>query len=479
MKQNTQAKLFILGLAVLGVFLVNCGKSAQMPGDKVVEEFIDLVNKRIPGTRFDVKPGNWLVKPVENNRYKITLKKLTLTSDFSMIIKFFYKDYSPSNKNALPLPDTARIEELVAIYSPDEEYTGPLSMKGFSLDIDYSKFEQKSAVNLGDLKVNKIRMTLGNITFGDLNINNFPQPGKRPPHLFNTDVEDIKLELSGITKKKENLSVLLEVEKISHIDEGSQVASPMTYVFIKDALPPDLSRILQEGSSISDLNLEFGKAKIFIKKNGTKWGGGTLDSVSVSSFLRPDETGNAFKYGIGFGIKDLELSIPGKKEIELLSNIKELRFDFSIEHLNPEAVLAVLDYMKKSIALRDMAGDPKGQKVVMQGMTLLAALLKSEPLVKLSIAPFKHYFGEMEIKFAGKLYGLLSPPDSKISIILFKIDETIKKIKEANVFSPPQLQEISESLAKYAVKRENGDASIIIEQKRDQPGKYFLNGRPR
>lgn len=476
MKQNAHVKLSVLGLLVLGIFLVNCGKPARLSGDKVAEEFINLINKRIPGTQFHVKPGNCLVEPVGNNRYRITLKNSSFTSDFSRIIKFIDEDYSPSNENARPLPDTARVEEVVVIYGPEEEYTDVLSMKGLSMDFDYSKMEGEGAFKIGDFKVNKIHASVGNITRGDLNTSDLLHSGKENPHLLDTTVENIKLELSGITKKKENQTILLEIEKIRHFDEGNQDC--LSYILIKDAPPPDLTKILQEGSAVIDFNPEFGKVKISIKKNGAKWGGGTLDSISIPWFLKPDETGNSFKFGIGFGIKNLELAIPGKKEIALLSNIKEFRFEISIEHLKPGAVLAILDYMKKIIQMSDLADNAKAQEIVLKGITLWAELVKSKPLVKLSIAPFKHYFGEMEVKANARVHGLFSPPDSKISITLFKIDETLKKLKEANVLSSAQLKEISGSLEKYAVKQESGDAAITIEQKPDQPGIVYVNGSP-
>lgn len=490
MKQNVHAKLFILGLVVMGLFLIRCGKSGENPGQEIIEQLIDSFNKQLPGSKFKTDLEKSIVEPAGNNRYLITFKNLSITTDLILVMKAANKVMSSEEEDFSSVLYTVYIDEAVVLYGPREKYLSAKSISGITIDHDFSPFEGKQEIpNLGELKVEKVHAAVGNLIFPGMDISGLIKDNKKDPVKkkrlgskkqntapLDTICENIKLEINYTLNHGNNFSIVVEVEKFV-LNLGIDNPYFSSYLFNKAAPPPDFNKILQKGMKVMGSNFQSGKIKFSIKRKGHQWDLGLIDNISFSNFLEPGKTGKFFKFGYELGIKNFRLIFPLKQEIEMLANVKELRFTFSMEHLNPQAILAFMNFMNTVTELRDMTDNSKIQENLFQNMQFLVEVFQSKPVFKLSISPFKHYFGELEAKVELGIKSLFSMPDVRMSVDVLKIDEILKKLEDIHVFSPTTFKSISGTIGKLFVRKENGDAAMTIEFKSDQPGTFFFNGR--
>lgn len=358
-------------------------------------------------------------------------------------------------------------------------------------------FEGKQQIpNLGELKVEKVGVSIGNLPnlgmdisglikdnndSGEVKGSGSPKKDTAPLDII---FENAKIEVNYTLNHRENFSVLLETENFV-LKPGIDNPYLTPFFLGKSVSPSDFNRevnkILQKGMKVMGLCIQSEKTKFSLKRKDYQWDIGLINNVSFASFLEPDETGQFFKLGYELSIKDFRLIFPLKQEIERLTNVKEFRFVFSLEHLSPQAVLGLINFFNTVTELKDMTDSAKAREVMFQSMQFLFAIINSQPVIKVEISPLKHSLGELEAKAELRLTlaSLLSQPDVKISVNVLRIDEILKKLEETHLFPPSILKSIMENAAKLFVRKENGDASMNIEFKSHQPGKFFFNGQPK
>ncbi|NIM13972.1 MAG: hypothetical protein GTO45_18155 [Candidatus Aminicenantes bacterium] len=464
MKQHVLFKLFTLGLVALVLFATNCAKPAEQKDKEVIAQLTDYLNSRDPLGQFKIDPATTIVTLVGNNRYQITLKNTFFITDLTGVVDIVNK-YISSKDSPFSELDTSRMEEVILIYGPEDNYLNLRSIKGLSIE---NELEPKLS-SFGGLELNKIGVSIGKITY---------QGQDTRDSRSSETVEHLKIDLSGLTAKKDKISILLDIEKIGKVDAGKEDHNLSDYLMNKNAPRPDLKKALETGAAINDLNIQLGKVYLSIKKNGSKICDSSIKNAAYLQFMKPDDTRKSFKYGQGIQLKNLKLSIPGKKEFQLLSHVKECCFEFSINNLSPGATLAFLDLMKKSFTLRNQVDSTKVSEYTSLVTRLLFEIMKSKVYMQFSISPFKHYFGEMKAVADIRLYNLMAGPIVKITLTLFKVDDILNKLKEADVLSADTLKIISGIIERYAVRHGNGDASFIYEMDIHQLRKMLLQGNP-
>lgn len=490
MKQNVLARLFVLGMVIFVLCIVNCEKGPQQSDEKVVEQLLNHLNTRLPGSQFKIDPKTSIVEPVGKNRYQITCKNAYFTSDLAWIVNVIFKNFSSGDSPYKKL-DTVRMQEVVIVYGPKENYLNLSSIKGMSLKHDFSKTPGTNQLSgIGGFAVKWIRVSIGKITFDDLDINQLlesgkkdftkvvsgPGPGAAQPS--ESTLEQLKLEISGLTAKRDSLSIILNIEKIGSVDEGKEDYNISAYMLDKDAPPPNLKDTLEKGLAINDLKIKLGKVNLLIEKNGSKEGNGAMDNAYYSQYMKPDEIRKSFQLGHGLEIKNFKLSLANKKDIQLLSRVKEFKYGFSIKHLSPGVVQTFLDLIRKGFISRDLADSTKMNEFTSLVMKLWLEIMNSKPHIQFSIS-LKHYFGDMDVTADIYLHNLLSGPILKITVDIFKLDDILNKLKQANVFPDYILMQIRQIIEKQGVKKENGDVSIIYERNIQQLSEFFSNINPR
>ena len=492
MKRSIHTKVITLGLMVLFLYVVSPGKPGDRLHIKVAVQLLEFLNRQLPGSHFKTDLAKCTVEPVGKNRYRVIFRNSFFSTDLAWIVKAINKSF-PIKMEATSGLDTARIDEMQIIYGPGgpgEQYLGPLCIKGMKMSRDTPAHLQKigkgesSAFN--GFKVTGYFASIEKLTFDDMEnieksaiwdyqhiISNLLNP------MFDSSgsaLKNLKLGMTGVTRGKDTISFALEIAEFGSIKEGLEDPDIRNYMFSPGAPPPDLSKTLEKGMAVTDIKINVGRIKVSLEKNGCLWGSGAVENAFYSLFIKPDNTGKSFKLGYSFGIKNLQLSFPGNKNIQILGDLKESRFLFSLELIPPGAIMALIDMVKIAIQGRDTIDNSASHQIGFQGMKFILEAANSEPLARFSISPFKHYFGELSAQADIRLHGLLGRPDVKISLNLCSIEKILKKMRESRVFSPSILMGIAGVINMYMVKKENGDASMTIEVKSDQPGKMLLNG---
>jgi hypothetical protein len=469
MKQISFFRLFTIVLVVLILFAANCAKSPEHSKKEVIAQLSEYLNSRMHGSQYKIDPETTIVKPIGNNRYHITLKNSVFITDLIESVNLIYKFLSTIDDPYSEM-DSGRMEEVSMVYGPEENFLRFLYIKNLNVEGDFSEARRinKSSV-FGGFEPDKVRISIGKITF--------QYPDGYDSGSSET-MEHLKIQLSGRTARKDNISILLDIEKIGKVDTGKEDDTLSSYLMDPNATPPNLQTALDTGAAINDLNIQLGTVSLSIKKNGGTLCDGTIENAAYLQFMKPDETGQSFKFGHGIQLKNLKLSIPGEKKFQLLSSVKEFCYEFSIKNLSPGATIAFLDLVKNSFTARTQSDSHVMNEYMSLVTKLIFEIMNAKTHMEIKIKPFKHYFGEMEAVVDLRLYNLMMGPILKIAVDIIKVDDMLNRIKEANLFSASMLKQIEQFLEKHAVKKENGDASIIYEMDIHQLRQMLFKGNP-
>ena len=236
---------------------------------------------------------------------------------------------------------------------------------------------------------------------------------------------------------------------------------------------------MAKGKAIFDLRMSNSAVKLSIKENENELGSGTVDHMSFSYFLKPDETNSYFIYGFNWDMENMKVSVPGNKEIESAGNIQQLGMKFSLENLTAPFVESYFNLVKKNYEMSAVMDKEKlRQQQMAMGLTIASEFMKSKPVIKFSISPFKHYFGELEAELNFQFLNLMAPPVGKAVVKILKINEVLDKIAGEKSLSQKTRDELLKLAKKYVSVDENGNGTLIFETRQDQPGIFFLNGEP-
>jgi hypothetical protein len=480
MKKKCFTTLCFLGIFSLFLIFSNCGKGDNKAGMDAAKQLLETLNKTPMGMGMQVDPAN-ISAEASDSRFLITFKNPSITFDTSAFKSFGFGEQFKDVK--IPIS----FEELTYLYGPGEKYLEFVSARGFKISFDMGKMikfpegKEEEAESLSMM----LNMEMGKMTFKGYNVSAvLAYQGKDLLELagmiindnknIESSTENFKYQFDFVTKEKENMSVLVEAEKI----EASQknVSSMFLSLYKKDAETPDFARALQEGTPIIDLSAGCSNLKITVKKDGNELGGGTLGGMNLTYFLKPNEAKTFFNYGSTWSLKNLSLNIPEKKEIELFGKIDEMNMNFSLENISADFGKAYFNFVKNSMAI--VQGEDKDKlKEEQAGMAmgLMGELMKSQPVIKFSITPLKHHYGEMTASADFRMPTMMTPA-GKAEVKILKINDILAKLKADQMISPEVLTEIEGTIKKFFIVDANGDGSLTFEIKADQPGKYFLNG---
>lgn len=482
MRRNISISVMMISVSLALFLIPNCGKPRETAKTdmETAAELVQILNK-VPGLTIQAEPGNMIVEPTEKNRYLITLKDPAIGFDISKI------------KMGIPIKDTkipVKIKEVVFKYAPAEKYLQLVSVTELFLGWDFSGFIQTAAdaKDKPGLAGMTIKISMGKAAFKNYDIS----------PLLNTKTKDL-MELVGelleknqsseavaehltydigfLSKEQKKISILLDIEKM----ESHQKALSDIFISLykKERELPEVSKVLANGNALLDLAMTNSSLKLSVKENDHLWGSGTVDDMSFSYFLKPDETNSFFIYGFTWDMKNMKVIVPGNKEIELAGNINHWGMKFSLENLTASFVKSYFDLVKKNYEMSTaMDKEKMRQQQMMMGFAIASEFMKSKPAIKCSISPFKHHLGELAAELNFQFLNLMAPPVGKAVVNIPKINEILTRIKEEQSLSQKTREGLLKLAKKYVQVDENGNGAVTFETKQDQPGTFFLNGKP-
>jgi hypothetical protein len=152
---------------------------------------------------------------------------------------------------------------------------------------------------------------------------------------------------------------------------------------------------------------------------------------------------------------------------------------FSLENLSAPFVKSYFDLAKKNYEMSTAMDKEKLQQQKMtMGLTIASEFIKSKPAIKFSISPFKHHFGELQVELNFQFLNLMAPPVGKAVVHIPGINGILAKITGEKLLSPKTQEGLLKLTKQYVLIDENGNGTITFETRPDQPGTFFLNGKP-
>jgi hypothetical protein len=482
MKRHFFLSASILSVSFALLLIPNCEKTRETVKTdmEIAAELVQTLDD-VPGLSITSKPGNMLVEPSEKNRYLITLKDPAIGLDIS---KF---NLGIPIKNAkIPI----KIKEIVFKYDPGEKYLELVSIRGLLLEWDLARFlstalQAKDKQGLQDMT---IKISIGKAAFKNHDISplldtktkdllelvgEFLEKSQAPV----STAEQITYELNFLSKEHKKISILLEIEKMQ--TRQNALSDVFISLYKKGRELPDVSKALSQGKALLDLDMNSSLVKLSVKENENVLGSGTVDHTSFSYFFKPDESNSFFIYGFNWDMENLKLSVPNNKEIELAGNIEQMGMKFSLENLSAPFVKSYFDLVKRNYEMSTARDKEKLQQQQMtMGLTIASEFIKSKPAIKFSISPFKHHFGELQVELNFQFLNLMAPPIGKAVVHIPKINEILTKIAEEKSLSAKTREGLLKLAKQYVPVDENGNGTVTFETRQDQPGTFFLNGKP-
>ncbi|MCK4761706.1 MAG: hypothetical protein KAW12_05855 [Candidatus Aminicenantes bacterium] len=465
-KCNEKTFLIPTVLVSLVLFLAYCGDSTK---NEIAKQLLELINKN-PSVEMKAKPKDAIVKTAENNRYLVTFKNSSFTTDFLAILKILPQ--STFLLKPFPPVENVQAEELVFLFEPENKYLCLLSLKGINFEWDWSKIQKKN-VKTGMSGVNTVRVSVENAAFENWKISPQFSSEKKDAKITLDDLlqkhrqdakvmmKNIGIDIEVVNKKKENISILIELEKLRLLKNDMWSQEVISYIIKKDEAAPDFSEILQKFKSLIGFDIELNKINISAKANKNELISGILENSILSIFFKPDKAGAFFRYGVDLDLKNLELSIPGNKVLDTLSNIKECHMGVSLNNITPELAKAIFKWFRSGIEYKGSTDDPKvKQHMITNLLKMVTIVLKSKPILKFFLSPLKHHFGEMSGEIKIQAQTLWPRPPVEYDVKILKVDDIFKKLADSKLFPDSKLNQIRSNIEKVGVKDESGSLHI-------------------
>lgn len=475
-------------LAVAAIGTLKCGTATNHNNENIAARLLDLLNTRLPGFEVTFNPEQAQVVELKKNRYLVTLKNCVIKSDLTRLMQIIPKAFTvkkspihPTRMEDSNAPDSAHIEEMVIVYEPITQLVDLQSIKKMSIEITEPDVQTstKSDQDNKDFQIKKVRASIGKIDYIPIDINESNHSGRnniqivdRGPVLtssvpFRTEVSQLEVEISGTNTANDNISVLLKNDNIT---------AEYKYMLQKEIRTSEVERMLEKNIEPLGVKVILSNNSVFITKNLEKWGSGNIETLQLTIALKPGKKGLIFNMITALDILKSRFTAPKNKTVQFATHLDHCRYSVSLENLSVQATTTFLNIITESVDLRDISIHDRNRALFYKVIKFFTEMIQSKGYLKISISPFKHFFGELSMEMKLRLKSFQSR-DITTTLTLFNIDDILKKIKKSGILSPAQFNEVLDLQSKYTVKNENGDAVMNFKADGDDPGYYTLNGK--
>lgn len=232
-----------------------------------------------------------------------------------------------------------------------------------------------------------------------------------------------------------------------------------------------ISELLEKKVPLIDIEIWAKRMDLLVNASKEEIRAG-LDKARFFYSLKPSEGGDHFDFRSGWDMENLKAEgLPEK--VLIFTKLNEAVFTFSVENLLPEFVNAYFDSVKTAKSAGPTKDAAVQQEMAVKGLVLVSKLIKSKPIIKISLSPLDHYFGKIQAQGEFQLIRM-GPPVGRAEAKLMDMTEMEKNIRQS---FPPERAEVVLKWAKKLFRiDERGQAKMIFEIKEDDPSHFYLNG---
>jgi hypothetical protein len=383
------------------------------------------------------------------------------------------------------------VEEIGFLYGPADDFLALDSVKNLELDWDMSRWiqnRQRQRDQSGDVDgVVKMKVSVAGMKFKNYNLSVLLKSGAETfSQLLVRLIEDnpaadsllqqMRLEISAAEKDKRVGEVILSIDSL---ESRNRIKPAFISAFFKEDVDLEkIPRLLAGGLPMFDV---YGKMSNFsfwvtgVKKEPVV---GSLGQIDFSYYLKPDESREFFDYGFFYNMKELRTSVPDNKMIELAANFREFNLNFSIGHLSPALIQSYIMLVRTGMSQQFPDQQARQQAVIAQGMKIGSEFMKTRPVFKMSILPFRHFLGELNADGTFRFPGGGSWPTGKAAVSILKIGDVMAGVRREDMLSAGAKRDLLKIMETHFVKDDKGTGTLTFEIRPGTPGDFLLNGQP-
>jgi len=480
-----RAKKIFAGILASGMILsVACTKAPPPLETEGVQAVLQKMSSSPLGLRIQADASQITTEPEKKSLYRVTLKDPALSWSTA-----FYKNLNlPVDIPEFEIP--IKIEEVVFLYGPEKETCELVSGKGLAFSLDKAflqKIVPAEAEKEATEKIPEIAFSckIDTLTFDNYNLSPLletPQPGflelimrlVSSEHAIGSTAEEISFEFRS-TEQEKAAWITASIQKTQN--RGTLAPEILSSYFTKDEPRSVFSPLLEEGRSPLDLEYAIQNLNITVKAPEAEIKV-DMGALKVGYYLRPNNTKDAFSFGLDFHIQDLDASGLRRKEVETLLDLADMKFHISVDGLSPDFLDGYIDLIR-TIQASSLSGDRAVQQQMgMQGLALMGAFMKTKPTITLSLSPFEHRLARIEAE--GKFqFTRPGPPVGRATVTVYDFAEMEEKLKQEQVFPPEAIDSVLAKLRTILMTDASGNGVLTFEIKEEDPAHFYLNGKPR
>jgi len=462
MKRNHLFRISLILIVALSlIYFQGCKKKGKLG---IADDVLEAINQSPLGLKIEAEPGSVTIEP-SGNRRQITFKNPAISLNTSV-----FKDLMivPKLKSThIPI----RVKEMAVIYGPKEKYLQMVSINGFRMELSAGELG-------GDFTVNIDRMNFKNYFISALLTN-------RNADLFSL-ITKIMSDSQPMGYVCENISARIIVKegqkktslrlKMDRVESNTRMIPDfLLSLYKKEPFSFNLSRILEQGLSIYDVNTDLTNLEISVQVDNDSVVDSELAQLQLKGYFKPNETRMGFTYGFDFRIKDLVPRIPKNRFLEMVLNVKDAGFSFAIDNLSSDFIRKYFELVR---TLMSQSGDKEKmqQEQVAMAMQMAGDFFNSKPVFKLRLSPFSNILGEIEGEAAFQFPSIMGPVGTA-KVDIPNLNGILKRIKTENLLPLQDYLDLEKYILKSFAIDKQGNGSFNLEIKPDEPGKVFINGK--
>jgi len=487
MRRNALLTVSVVTILLALILLAGCGKEDETAGTQLLKE----LNRNAFGMKYEVDSDNINAEEADGG-FEVAFRDV----NFVVNTEFLKETSFGENIKAAKLP--VHFKEITFLYKPEKKYLELISMEGMSFRqditdlIEMPESEDGSRVSVMDIALEAGSTEIEGYDLSPMITCEGDDIWQMVTKLVekNQEVEAVTEDLEykiamkgagagGEGSNIEDLNMTLSADEI-RIDQNN-ISSFFVNLYGKDGLLPDMNELLKKNHPLFDIESSFKNMKFSFNavEEGEKISGsGSMSDASFSYYVKPNEQQTHFDFGFDYNLGAVNMTIPfedAAETAEILSGIRKLNISFALKHLSPQLVGTYLELTRKSMNLQN---GPDNMKEVTSGMgqQLVGQLMMSQPVVDLSIQPFVHEVGKMEISAEFSMPQAMAP-DGAAELKIYDIQKVLAGMKGMKGMDEQDITTFRQWADRMLEIDNQGNGTLTFRMKKEEPGVRYLNGK--